>query len=251
MKTRLIGMLLIAVMIFISACSEDETESELCDNEWSYQGELFPELWGLCYGDCDLTAQSPINITGSVADSNLIALNTTYEESRINLTNNGHAIEFEYETGSSIEVEGKVFQLNQFHFHAQSEHTVDGTRYPLEMHMVHQAADGDLVVVSVLFEVGAENDFLANFSDNLPISEGDTYNPTDVINVGDLIPANAGYYTYTGSLTTPPCSEIATWFVLKTPLQISTAQMTNFQDILKDNFRPIQDLNGRTISSFN
>jgi carbonic anhydrase len=161
----------------------------------------------LTFGDCDANAQSPINITGSTADNSLNALAITYEASLIILINNSHAIEFEYEAGSSIELNGTAYELKQFHFHEQSEHTIDGKRYPLAVHLVHQSEAGAYVVIGVLFKAGSESSFLANFSDNLPAIKDEEYHVSDTLNAIDLIPVNAGYYNYRGSLTTPPCSE--------------------------------------------
>lgn len=249
MKTVLTSFFLISTLFLTTSCGDKE--EDICDNEWSYYGVLAPDAWEMCDIDCGGTIQSPINITGAVGDSSLAALNTNYNESEIELFYNGHAIEMKYPEGSTIEVGGISYTLEQFHFHAQSEHTINGVRYPLETHLVHKSASGNLVVVSVLFETGAENAFLSQFSDNLPASKNSPYSSTNTLNPQDLIPAGAGYYTYNGSLTTPPCSEIATWFVLKTPLQASAAQLANFKKILKDNYRPIQALNGRQILSFN
>lgn len=251
MKTVFRSFLLIVVVLSINSCSKDDY-TDYCDaNPWSHNGANNPNFWGLCYGDCDANAQSPINITGATADNSLNPLAMTYEPSPIMLINNGHAIEFEYEAGSSIDVNGTTYELKQFHFHGQSEHTINGKRYPLEVHLVHQSEAGDYVVVGVLFEAGSESSFLANFSDNLPAIKGEEYITSDTLDAIDLIPANAGYYNYQGSLTTPPCSETVNWFVLKTPLQASAAQLQKFTTILKDNYRPIQDLNGREIRSFN
>lgn len=251
MKTKFYAFLLIVMVFSINSCTKDDY-TDFCEaNHWSYHQANKPEFWGLCYGDCDANAQSPIDITGATADNSLNALNMTYEESPIKLINNGHAIEFEYEAGSTIEVNGTTYELKQFHFHGQSEHTINGKRYPLEMHLVHKSEAGDYAVVGVLFETGSESAFLANFADHLPAIKDEKYEAGDSLNAIDLIPANAGYYNYSGSLTTPPCSETVNWFVLKTPLQASAAQLQKFTDILKDNYRPIQDLNGRTIRSFN
>jgi len=169
----------------------------------------------------------------------------------IGLENNGHSIQFDYDAGSTVNVNGEEFELLQFHFHALSEHTVAGQQFPLEAHLVHQNTAGALAVVSVLFEAGNDNPFLSNFTDNLPQSEGESFTAADMVNVENILPADTGYYTYDGSLTTPPCSEIATWVVMKSPVQASSTQLQNMLDVLDNNYRPIQGLNGREITEFN
>jgi len=239
-------------LILLQSCQQDDDTLVDCDTyEWEYTGEEAPDTWPLCAADCGGQAQSPINITGAVVDENLKAFVTDYKPVVVGLVNNGHSIQFDYEQGSSINVNGKEYDLLQFHFHTLSEHTVIDQHYPMEAHLVHQSDDGNLAVVSVFFVLGSENTFLSNFAGNLPKSEGQNYTSPTMVNVVDLLPANTSYYTYSGSLTTPPCSEIATWVVMKSPVEASSYQIEEMSGILNDNFRPIQALNGREIREFN
>ncbi len=159
-------------------------------------------------------------------------------------------MQFNYEASSTMDLNGVDYNLLQFHFHTGSEHTINGTQYPMEVHLVHQNDAGELAVVGIMFEEGNENAFLKNFSDNLPAAKDDNYSSTTKVNAGDLIPSTGGYFTYSGSLTTPPCSEIVTWIVMKNPIQISASQIENFHTIMHDNFRPTQPLNGRVIDDY-
>ena len=157
----------------------------------------------------------------------------------LSLTNNGHTIEHEYEPGSSLTIDGIVYELQQFHFHTYSEHTVGGQRYPMEIHLVFKNAAGQLAVIGMLYTIGQHNVFLASLGD-LPRHEGTTLQSTAPINVAHGLTSSYVYYTYEGSLTTPPCSEIVTWIVLKGVAEMSEDQFRAFNGILGNNFRPVQ-----------
>jgi carbonic anhydrase len=171
---------------------------------------------------------------------------TNYQPSAVNILNNGHTIQVNYDTGSSIEVDGDTYNLLQFHFHAGSENTVDGSRFPLEMHLVHANAQGGLAVVGVLFSEGAENAAFTGVWDNLPAAEGgpDTISGASV-DASALLPADQTYYRFAGSLTTPPCSESVKWFVMQNSVEMSAAQLASFEAIYTGNFRPVQPMNAR------
>jgi len=251
---KILNLCLLLTTLFLVSCGDDDEDQEIdCATfEWAYSGEDTPDTWSSCNVDCGGEHQSPINIAGAQTNSNLPALNHSYVSVPISILNNGHTLEFEYATGSKITVEDIDYPLDQFHFHTGSEHTVDGVRFPMECHLVHQnESTGDIVVVSVLFTEGAENTFLANFSDELPNNEGEMFSSATTVNINDLLPASGGYYNYSGSLTTPPCSEVVNWFVLRNTVEASSDQLDNFSSILNDNYRPAQALNGRTISVTN
>lgn len=218
--------------------------------EFSYSGTTGPTNWGSLAEDwstCrDGVEQSPIDITGTTVDATLPTLETDYEPTHAVLLNNGHTWELEYEPGSTLTINDETYELLQFHFHTPSEHLIAGAAAAMEMHLVHRNADGNLAVIGVLFEVGAENAWLAEFWDDFPRSEGEVEEEYEV-NVADGLPNDLSYFTYAGSLTTPPCSEIVTWVVLKTPLTASQAQIDAMNNTFGDNARPIQPLNGRSI----
>ncbi len=250
--TNAIVTLLYTIFLICITAIHVKSQVNCEDYHWEYEGETGPDTWATCFADCGGQSQSPIALSGSEPDNIPTALETHYEDVPIELINNGHTVEFEYEAGSTFTLEGEAYNLLQFHFHTGSEHTINGTRYAMEAHLVHQnAMTGQLAVIGVMFEEGAENAFLKNFSDNLPVSEGDHYSSAGLVNVGNLIPSSGGYYTYSGSLTTPPCSEIVTWIVMKRPVEASAEQLSNFHTIMGDNYRPLQDLNGRTVTESN
>lgn len=234
------------------------TSKSSSDCHFEYEGHLGPENWAdICgeeWKDCDGNAQSPIDIrTRNVHENdNIEELETDYNYSMMNIYNNGHTIQFNYDSGSTALLDGKRYELLQFHFHTSSEHTIDGYRYPMEMHLVHRDVNsGLLAVIGIFFKEGGRNNhFLDKFMSKLPENEGDHYTSDNQYTIGSLIPEEIeDFYTYSGSLTTPACSEIVTWFVVKQPVYASHEQLERFEEIMHENFRPTQDLNGRVVYS--
>lgn len=251
-----IATLFFISLFFLNSCVNDAGPiPESCEGvEWSYTGSTGPSKWSeLCvgYGSCGGSEQSPINITTTSTGSGLTALTTTQNQSTTYMYNNGHTIEFKYDAGSSLQWKGETYTLKQFHFHASSEHQVQSNSYPMEVHLVHENAAGKLAVVGILFNAGAENQLLKRFEANYPVGKGSFFASSDRYTVADLFPTNKGYYTYNGSLTTPPCTEGVTWIVMKDPITASSAQIQKISSIMKQNNRPVQKLNTRQVQSFN
>ncbi len=253
MKSPHILFLNILIFIVVSSCEKNKEGIDCSIYHWEYNGESNPSTWATCFTECDGQSQSPINITNPQIDKRLTRLEISYKAVPIKLINNQHTIEFEYENGSNIRLNGEDYALLQFHFHTGSEHTVDDKRFPMEVHLVHQSAsNGQLVVVSVFFlNKGAENKFLNSFIDHLPEATGDFYTSFDLVNIKDLFPSDSNYYTYKGSSTTPPCSEIVTWFVMKSPVKASGPQIQKMHKVIGHNCRPVQLLKGRIVREFN
>ncbi len=234
---------------------EEHAKSEHKHVHWSHaSGEEGPENWkNLCddFLPCGGSAQSPINIiTDSlISAEDLFPLSLKYGTTSVDIINNGHTVQFNTTGDNSINVEGKEYKLLQFHYHALSEHTVNGDHYPLEVHFVHKHSDSDLLVMGILFKEGESNPLFAKYLENFPKEKG-TFTAEDQIELMEVIPSNLSYYHYNGSLTTPPCSEIVTWYVLQTPLEASKEQIDTFSSILNDNYRPTMPLNGRTIADY-
>lgn len=218
---------------------------------WTYNGTEGPDHWGELSEDFAVCAtgheQSPVDLSGENA-TDLPDITFNYQPSALNILNNGHTIQVNYDPGSTIEVAGTTYELKQFHFHVHSEHTIDGKAYPLEMHLVHQSAEGHLAVVGVMAEAGATNDPLAAVWENAPTAADETVHVDAMINAADLLPTDYIYFGYSGSLTTPPCSEGVKWHVLTTPIQLSPAQLDTMATLLHDNFRPVQALYARDVT---
>ncbi len=218
---------------------------------WDYStGHGGPENWGKLsaeFATCSTgQAQSPIDITKASGERS--GIETLYQPTVVDVVNNGHTIQLNYAPGSKLQSAGQDYQLLQLHFHSSSEHTVQGKSYPLEMHLVHKAADGTLAVVGVMFEPGAANGELAKIWNHMPVKAGEVVILTDMVDAGKLLPENRDFVGYDGSLTTPPCSEGVKWHVLTTPLSLSPEQIAQFRAVIQDNNRPIQPLNGRKLS---
>ena len=217
---------------------------------WSYEGESGPEHWGEFspdYAGCAKgVEQSPVDIPAG-APVNPANIAFSYHPSAVNIFNNGHTIQVNYDQGSSLALDGTTYNLVQFHFHAASEHALGGAHDPMELHLVHRNAQGGLAVVGVLLKAGAENPAYAPVLQNLPAQQGQ---PTPVagatVDANQLLPTKRGYWRYNGSLTTPPCTEGVKWLVMSTPVELSEAQIAAFTAIFKNNERPVQPLNTRT-----
>ncbi|MDX9791724.1 MAG: carbonic anhydrase family protein, partial [Candidatus Kapabacteria bacterium] len=173
-------------------------------------------------------------------------LEFNYSTTSTQIENDGHAIKFICDGGSSLKIGEMNYQLLELHYHSASEHQIEGQNYPLEVHFVHKASETDLAVVGIIFEEGAENELFSRFLSNFPLEKG-SYSDKSMINLIELIPENKSYYHYEGSLTTPPCSETVSWYVLKERLTASAEQITQFSAILKNNYRYVQNLYGRVI----
>lgn len=218
---------------------------------WTYEGKAGPDHWSEISEDfatCHKGKfQSPIDIRSTV-DAKLPPLNLHYRNSAETLVNNGHTIQVTVDEKDEIQLDGKEFLLKQYHFHAPSENLINGKSFPLEAHFVHDSEDDELAVVAVMFEIGAENKTLNTILDAIPAEENKVVTINKPMDLRPLFPENLHYYRFSGSLTTPPCSEGLRWLVMKDTVTLSQAQLTQFQSALKHaNNRPIQPLHGRQV----
>ena len=222
-------------------------------SHWSYQGEGAPEHWGQldeAYKTCQSGMyQSPINID-STTKALISPLDTHYIDGPVTLTNNGHTIQAseKADTRDSITLDKETWTLQQFHFHAPSENTVRGKKFAMEMHLVHKNADGELTVVAVMFNEGAANPELDKLWGVMPGQVDKNVTINSNLDLNKLLPEDKTYWRFSGSLTTPPCSEGVTWIVLKQPLTVSAQQLEKFTHTLHhENSRPVQPLHGRVV----
>lgn len=219
---------------------------------WSYGGARNPTRWGElseAYILCKTgKSQSPINFNLNMNyPKDAQPINFNYRNIPLKIKNNGHTIQVDYTHGSFMEIDGEKYQLRQFHFHTPSEHTVEETAYAMELHLVHQNQAGNLAVVGVFIDEGAENYFLQQIWDYLPETEAEKNLASVMVNAGNFLPESRAYYSYDGSLTTPPCSEGVKWYVMKNPITASPAQIEKFMEIYPMNARPVQPLHRRKI----
>jgi carbonic anhydrase len=243
----------IIILSVFSSCGDDSSKTTDCDDvHWTYTEKEGPEHWAdLCtdYSSCGGKTQSPIDIIDAAHDSTLTPIIFNYTTTKTHIVNNGHTVQFNCDAGSKLTINGTEYDLLQFHFHGLSEHKVAGKHFPLEVHFVNMASDNNYAVIGVFFEEGFENALFSSYLSHFPHKK-DAYDADTEIDLSSLFPTNKSYYNYSGSLTTPPCSEIVNWYVLKNTVTASAEQITEFQEVLHKNYRPVQPVNEREIKIF-
>ena len=210
---------------------------------WSYEDATGPAKWG----DLDAankacavgSQQSPIDIERTVR-AQLPALKLNWAKSADTIINNGHTIQLNFAEGSTLTLGDVKYQLVQVHFHRPSEHTIAGKPFPMEAHFVHKADSGALAVVGVLMAEGERNEAFSRIVKTMPATEGPAVKADPKINPHGLLPHKLGYYRYSGSLTTPPCSEIVEWVLLADPIHVAAADVEAFAKLYPMNARPVQ-----------
>ena len=218
---------------------------------WSYEGESGPEHWGdldTKYSAClEGKNQSPVNLTAMI-ESDLSPIDINYQAGGKEVVNNGHTIQVNYESGSTITVDDHEFELKQFHFHSPSENMIEDESFPVEAHFVHADQDGNLAVIAVMFEAGEENAELEKVWAKMPSDEDESSTLSESVNADTILPSDRGYHRFNGSLTTPPCSEGVWWLVMQNTSNISQEQIDKFSSAVHiPNNRPVQPLNARPV----
>ncbi|WP_407478016.1 carbonic anhydrase [Elizabethkingia anophelis] len=221
---------------------------------WGYEGGESPQHWGEIPGNekCkDIGSQSPVNIVVSKVKNkaSLPVIKFHYNAADVkDIEDNGHSLQFDFKGGSSVEYNQKNYELVQFHAHEESEHTIDGVRYPLELHFVHKAIDGSVLVIGLMVKEGVYNSYFEKLGVFKNISKNSKEETDIKFDPEKMYPRNKAYYTYLGSLTTPPCSDHVTWILFKNPITMTEDEIENIAKYLpKSNDRPVQPLNGREI----
>ncbi len=226
----------------------------LLPTHWDYDGAAGPDAWGKMRPEFAKCAtgqrQSPIDIRGGIA-VDLEPIQFDYRPSAFSVIDNGHTVQVNVEAGNSITIMGTRYELVQFHFHRPSEERINGRQYDMVAHLVHKAADGRIAVVAVLLDRGAAQSIVQAVWNNLPLEKGDELRAGTRIDLAQLLPDDKRYYTYMGSLTTPPCSEGVLWMVMKQPVPVSVEQVAIFARLYPMNARPIQQADGRLIKESN
>jgi carbonic anhydrase len=192
-------------------------------------------------------AQSPIPLRSSRKVLDLAGLSATYPASEGALLDNGHTLQFTPESDGELQIGADAYKLAQFHFHAPSEHSLNGTLYPAELHFVNKTESASLAVVGVFIKEGPANPALAALLAALPEGEGEDHASRPRVDMRKLLPKSRTYIAYSGSLTTPPCSEGVRWNVLATPITASAAQIEALSEALGPSNRALQAVNGRAV----
>ena len=254
MKKIILGLSLLTASLLVTGCAsksasyadEPKEHAEHHGAHWNYE-ENGPTHWGEFSKTCASGHhQSPVNIV----PGKTMSMNHQYDlsmhedvHSIADIIDNGHSLKVTPQKAGSITLHGEVFNLLQFHFHGKSEHTIDGKRYDLVAHMVHQNPETkQLAVVAIFFKEGEESKVLKSVLSNIGGSAD--------IDPKDLLPSDtAHYYHYVGSLTTPPCSENVQWYLLKDVDTASAEQIQAMRKYYVDNERPVQELYDRNVES--
>ena len=252
--------------VSIVSCSGEKVGSEVHDDEhaahWGYEADNGPDAWGSMKTEWALCAegreQSPIDLANAMK-TRLPAVDldrpgegeydVLAQAAVVDALDNGHTIQINSKIGEKLTVGDKAYALVQFHFHAPSEHTVDGEHFPMEIHFVHQADDGALAVAGVLVEEGAPNPGIAPLWAQLAEAPGTVTTVEIRAEFAEPVFPNVGtgFYHYVGSLTTPPCSERVQWYIRKTFTSLSKEQIAAFTAVYDHNNRPVQAHNERIL----
>lgn len=221
---------------------------------WSYDGAKGPDHWGALdpeYATCNAgREQSPIDIATTTRTA-LPAVRFDYKNGPVRIINNGYtAVRVNYPRGNGnfLIVGDTRYELTQFHFHHPSEEYVHGKPYAMAAHFMHASSDGKVVGVTVPLKVGHANATVQRLWDHMPTTPGTEHEIAGLnVDPAALLPRDFGYFTYDGSQTAPPCTEGVTWIVLKTPVEVSAAQIEAFAKLYPHDVRSIQPLNGRVV----
>ena len=221
---------------------------------WAYNGAGGPEQWGGMKPEFSACAtgsrQSPIDIRSGVR-VDLEPIQFDYRPTGFRVVDNGHTIQVNVGGGNSIEVQGRRYDLLQFHFHRPSEERIDGRQFDMVAHLVHKDPEGRLAVVAVLLDRGSAHPLVQTVWNNLPLEKNTEVAAGTSLDMTNLLPADRRYFTYMGSLTTPPCSEGVLWMVMQQPVPIAVDQVNVFSRLYPMNARPIQSASGRLIKQSN
>lgn len=227
---------------------------------WSYSGASGPEYWGDLNEEYSLAKtgmqQSPINLEKETSklEQSSSGLELHYTECEFAVENNGHTIEaVPSDQDNYITLDGVDYYLAQFHFHAPSEHQIDGVNAEMEVHFVHKSKDGEIAVIGVLIGEGSENQELKELLDTMPAQvteEEDMVKLDEKIDILKLLPKDSSMFRYDGSLTTPPCTEGVKWIVYQSPILFSQEQLNAYKAIYSGTNRLVQPLNEREVTLY-
>lgn len=217
---------------------------------WAYSGDSGPEHWHELnpeFKQCGVgERQSPIDIRDGIPVE-LDPIQFDYKLSAFRVIDNGHTVQVNVEPGNRIVVNGRRYDLIQFHFHRPSEERLNGKQFEMVAHLVHKDLEGKLAIIAVLIEEGKGHPIVQQVWNNLPLEKRTEQAGLQGLDLMQLLPSDRRYVTYMGSLTTPPCTEGVLWMVLKTPVSVSPQQIAIFSRLYPMNARPVQPVRDRLI----
>ncbi|KAJ4970246.1 hypothetical protein NE237_003345 [Protea cynaroides] len=261
MMINISGFLLLLLILHLRPITSQETEDE---REFDYVkgSSKGPEHWGDLHEEwaaCKKgNMQSPIDLLHHEVEvvPELGKLRRDYRTANATLKNRGHDIMLQFvDDAGSIHINGTDYDLKQCHWHSPSEHTIDGKRFDLELHMVHESSNLSVAVIGILYRVGRPDPFLAELEEEIQ-AIADTENEVTVgmVNPKHIKMGGRKYYRYIGSLTVPPCTEDVNWTIIKRVRTVSKKQVKLLREAVHDyaesNARPLQELNDRVIQLY-
>ena len=179
--------------------------------------------------------QSPINITMVHHGHHSKTLVFQYQTSELHEMKIGHTIQVSHTSGCHLDLDDRMYQLRQFHFFKPSDHHIDGHAFSMEMHLVHQDERGHILVIATMLEVGVEEPVLGQLWEWLPKQIGQDVSIPLNLRLTDILPTNTRHFSYSGSLTTPPCTEGVQWIILEKPILISQQGVGQFVHLIGHN----------------
>ena len=250
MRNNHLAAVICAVLVLVAA-DKMFAQEHPPEHVWDYGEAHGPSHWGELKPEFSACAnghqQSPIDIR-TTQKADLPPIQFDYKPSSLDIIDNGHTIMITYAPGSSISIGGKLYALKQFHFHRPSEEKINGKGFEMVAHLVHASSEGDLAVVAVLLERGNDNPLVHEIWADFPKEKEKEERLDNVkINAAELLPDAHGYYRFPGSLTTPPCTENVTWFVLKNPVTVTDAEIDKFSQLYRNDARPTQPIYDRVV----
>lgn len=245
----------LTALFFVTTTLATAQTAATANTPWEYSGNRGALNWGKldpAYKTCSQgNEQSPIDIRGAHLNKALKPIEFHYITGSVTLENDGHTIVAHVNPGSYMIAGGVRYELQEYDFHHPTEHAVQGKLSEMDVHLLHKSADGKVAIIAVRLVEDRDkpNAVLAMLWPHLPTTAGKTAKVTEIVNPGGLLPSDRGYWTYKGSLTTPPCTEGVQWFVLENEIALSREQLRAFAAIFKMNSRPLQGKNGRRIEA--
>lgn len=238
-RTIIMGSAAVAAILSVGSAGAQDN--------WSYSGATGPANWSSSAPACGGAFQSPIVIEGTEPVV-MHRLQANYNVTPIMMQNDPAGVRLDYQDGSTLVIGAKVFVLKDVTFRTPGEHRVLDRSYPMEIQFRHESLMGETAMVSVLVSEGKANVAAEEWLPHLPLEPGQNMRRPDVkVNARDLMPHQKDYFRYMGSLTTPPCNEGVSWYVMKTPVEFSAQQIAMVKGIVGENARPVQPRNNRII----
>jgi len=251
MRAHAVGSVIAGLLVGLVTSFAVAEEQKGHAPHWTYGGTTGPGHWSEldpAFSACAKGKyESPIDIKAAVKAA-LPALQFRYAPAPLTIVDNGHTVMATYAPGSTLAIGERTYELKQLHFHHPSEESIHSKRFAMVAPLVHEDAERHIAVVAVLLKAGRGNPLIASLWKNLPAEKGRPASVAGVsIDARGILPSSLGYYSFEGSLTTPPCTEHVTWYILKTPMELSPAQLAAFAKLYPLNARPLQPVNGRKI----